>query len=55
MKKMKRFEKFDLLLDLKKQGVSDINVLNVIESIDRSLFIDTNLKEKIESQHCSAD
>ena len=46
MKKIKRFGKFDLLLDLKKQGVSDINVLNVIEDIDRSLFIDINLKEK---------
>ena len=46
MRKIKRFGKFDLLLDLKKQGVSDINVLNVIEDIDRSLFIDTNLKEK---------
>ena len=46
MKKIKRFGKFDLLLDLKKQGVSDIKVLNVIEDIDRSLFIDTNLKEK---------
>ena len=46
MKKIKRFGKFDLLLDLKKQGISDINVLNVIEEVDRSLFIDTNLKEK---------
>jgi len=46
MKKIKRFGKFDLLLDLKQQGVSDINVLNVIEDVDRSLFIDTNLKEK---------
>ena len=46
MRKIKRFGKFDLLLDLKKQGVSDINVLNVIEDIDRSLFIDTNFKEK---------
>ena len=46
MKKIKRFGKFDLLLDLKQQGVSDINVLNIIEHIDRSLFIDTNLKEK---------
>ncbi|MAI29383.1 MAG: protein-L-isoaspartate O-methyltransferase [Rickettsiales bacterium] len=46
MKKIKRFGKFDLLLDLKKQGVSDIDVLNVIEDVDRSLFIDTNLKEK---------
>ena len=46
MKKIKRFGKFDLLLDLKQQGISDINVLNIIEHIDRSLFIDTNLKEK---------
>ncbi len=46
MKKIKRFGKLDLLLDLKQQGVTDINVLNVIEHIDRSLFIDTNLKEK---------
>ena len=46
MKKIKRFGKFDLLLDLKQQGVSDIKILNVIEDIDRSLFIDTNLKEK---------
>ncbi len=46
MKKIKRFGKIDLLLDLKQQGVSDINVLNVIEDVDRSLFIDTNLKEK---------
>ena len=45
MKKIKRFGKIDLLLDLKQQGVSDINVLNVIEDVDRSLFIDTNLKE----------
>ena len=46
MKKIKRFGKFELLLDLKQQGVSDIKVLNIIEDIDRSLFIDTNLKEK---------
>ena len=46
MKKIKRFGKFDLLLDLKQQGVSDIKVLNIIEHIDRSLFIDNNLKEK---------
>ena len=46
MKKIKRFGKFDLLLDLKQQGISDINVLNIIEHIDRSLFVDTNLKEK---------
>ena len=45
-KKIKRFGKFDLLLDLKQQGVSDIKILNIIEDIDRSLFIDTNLKEK---------
>ena len=46
MKKIKRFGKFDLLLDLKQQGVSDIKILNIIEDIDRSLFIDTNLKNK---------
>ena len=46
MKKIKRFGKFELLLDLKQQGVSDIKILNIIEDIDRSLFIDTNLKEK---------
>ena len=46
MKKIKRFGKFDLLLDLKQQGVSDIKILNIIEDIDRSLFIDTNFKEK---------
>ena len=46
MKKIKRFGKFDLLLDLKQQGVSDIKILNIIEDIDRSLFIDINLKEK---------
>ena len=46
MKKIKRFGKFDLLLDLKQQGVSNIKILNIIEDIDRSLFIDTNLKEK---------
>ena len=45
-KKIKRFGKFDLLLDLKQQGVSDIKILNIIEDIDRSLFIDINLKEK---------
>ena len=42
MKKIKRFGKFDLLLDLKQQGISDIKVLNIIEHIDRSLFVDTN-------------
>tara|TARA_B100000963_G_scaffold92125_1_gene79257 strand:- start:1677 stop:2321 length:645 start_codon:yes stop_codon:yes gene_type:complete len=46
MKKIKKFGKFELLLDLKQQGISDINVLSVIEDVDRSLFIDTNLKEK---------
>mgnify|MGYP001337076175 FL=1 len=46
MTKTKRFGKFDLLLDLKQQGVSDIKVLNIIEHVDRPLFIDTNLKEK---------
>ena len=45
MKKLKDLESL-IYLDLKQQGVSDIKILNIIEDIDRSLFIDTNLKEK---------
>ena len=33
-------------MELKKNGVSDKSVLNVIEIIDRSLFVDENLKQK---------
>ena len=39
-------DKIDLILDLKRKGVSDINVLNEIEKTDRSIFIDNNLKRK---------
>ena len=43
---LKKSKKFDLLMELKKNGVSDKSVLNVIEIIDRSLFVDENLKQK---------
>ena len=33
-------------MDLKKNGISDKLVLNAIETIDRSLFVDENLKQK---------
>jgi protein-L-isoaspartate(D-aspartate) O-methyltransferase len=43
---LKKSKKFDLLMDLKKNGVYDKSVLNVIEIVDRSLFVDENLKQK---------
>jgi len=43
---LKKSKKFDLLMELKKNGVSDKSVLNVIENVDRSLFVDENLKQK---------
>ena len=43
---MNKIEKYDLLLELKKSGITDLNILNVIEEVDRSLFIDKNLNEK---------
>ena len=43
---MNKIEKYDLLLELKKSGITDSNILNVIEDVDRSLFIDKNLNEK---------
>ena len=43
---LKKSKKFDLLMELKKNGVSDKSVLNVIEIVDRSLFVDENLKQK---------
>ena len=46
MKKEKKFRKLDLLLELKKNGIFDVNVLNVIEETDRRLFIDENIAEK---------
>ena len=39
-------DKVNLILDLKKSGVSNIDVLNVIEKTDRSFFIDESLKKK---------
>ena len=33
-------------MELKKNGISDKSVLNVIEIVDRSLFVDENLKQK---------
>ena len=43
---LKKNKKFDLLMELKKKGISDPNVLNTIETTDRSLFVDNSLKEK---------
>ena len=43
---LKKSKKFDLLMELKKNGISDKSVLNTIEIIDRSIFIDENLKQK---------
>ena len=43
---LKKSKKFDILMELKKNGVSDKSVLNVIEIVDRSLFVDENLKQK---------
>ena len=43
---LKKSKKFDLLMELKKNGISDKSVLNVIEIVDRSLFVDENLKQK---------
>ena len=39
-------DKVNLILDLKKSGISNIDVLNVIEKTDRSFFIDESLKKK---------
>ena len=41
-------DKVNLILDLKKSGVSNIDVLNVIEKTDRSFFIDPILETKIQ-------
>ena len=43
---LKKSKKFELLMELKKNGISDKSVLNVIEIVDRSLFVDENLKQK---------
>ena len=39
-------EKIDLILKLKKNGINDNEVLNEIEKIDRSKFVDASLKNK---------
>ena len=39
-------DKINLILELKKSGITDIDVLNVIEKTDRSFFIDESLKRK---------
>ena len=39
-------DKINLILELKKSGITDIDVLNVIEKTDRSFFIDESLKKK---------
>ncbi len=39
-------DKIDLILNLKKNGINDNQVLNEIEKIDRSKFIDASLKNK---------
>ena len=44
--KIKKSKKFDLLMELKKNGIIDKSVLNIIESIDRAFFVDENLKQK---------
>ena len=33
-------------MELRKNGIYDKSVLNVIEDVDRSLFVDENLKQK---------
>ena len=53
--KIKKSKKFDLLMELKKNGIIDKSVLNIIESVDRSFFVDENLKQKIKSKYCFAD
>ena len=42
----KNNDKLDLLLDLRKSGITNIDILNLIEETDRSLFVDENLIEK---------
>jgi protein-L-isoaspartate(D-aspartate) O-methyltransferase len=44
--KIKKRKKFDLLMELKKNGIFDKSVLNIIESVDRAFFVDENLKQR---------
>ena len=39
-------KKIDLIIELKKNGISCSKVLKVIEEVDRNLFIDESLKSK---------
>lgn len=42
----KEDKKIELILSLRKNGISDPKILRVIEDIDRSFFIDGNLSDK---------
>ena len=42
---LKKKKKFNLLMELRKNGIYDKSVLNVIEDVDRSLFVDENLNK----------
>lgn len=42
----KEDKKIELILSLRKNGISDPEILRVIEDIDRSFFIDGNLSDK---------
>ena len=42
----KEDKKIELILSLRKNGISDPKILRVIEDIDRSFFIDGNLYDK---------
>ena len=46
IKKNDYFTKVDLLLELKKKGISNLDILNLIEETDRGLFVDNQLKKK---------
>ena len=45
LREKKNNDKLDLLL-IKKSGITNIDILNLIEETDRSLFVDENLIEK---------
>ena len=49
---LKKNKKFNLLMELKKNGIYDKSVLNVIEDVDSSLFVDENLKQKVKFKYC---
>ena len=41
-----RENKVNLILNLRKNGISDSKILRAIEDIDRSFFIDSGLSDK---------